>query len=122
MVQLLLEYKANINAQDSISRSALHWSVVNTNVDCLKALLKYNPDIHIKDKDGMSPSMWACHLDHLEHLKLLNKLTDGKSHLISKLNESDLDNDGKSWLHWSVRKNEPLECLNVIKINLNKSI
>ena len=36
MVQLLLENKANINAQDSFNRAPLHWSVVNPDVDCLK--------------------------------------------------------------------------------------
>jgi inversin len=71
--------------------------------------------VSIKDKDGMSPSMWACHLDHLEHFKLLNKLeiTSRKSPYFN-FNEIECDNDGRTWLHWSVRKNEPFECLNVI--------
>ena len=53
----------------------------------------------------MSPVMWACHLDNYEHLKILTNLYDK--------NDMDCDNDGRSWLHWCVRKQDPLECLNV---------
>ncbi|CAF0704904.1 unnamed protein product [Brachionus calyciflorus] len=114
MVELLLEHKANINAQDCFYRAPLHWSVVNKEIDCLKILLKYKPNIHIKDKDSMSPSMWACHLDHLEHLKLINSLSDDSFKNNSNnidLDKLEVDNDGRTWLHWSVRKNEPLKCL-----------
>ena len=111
MVQLLLENKANINAQDSFNRAPLHWSVVNPTVECLKTLLKFNPNIQIKDKDGMSPAMWACHLDHLEHFKLLTKLDDVNKNI--DLNNLEQDNDGRTWMHWCVRKNEPFQCLNV---------
>lgn len=112
MVELLLQHKANINAQDCFNRAPLHWSVVNTNIDCLKVLLKYEPNKRIKDKDGMSPSMWACHLDHLEHFKLINQL-DNNVNMKLDLSNLEVDNDGRSWLHWSIRKNEPLQCLNV---------
>lgn len=54
----------------------------------------------------MSPAMWACHLDNYEHLKILTDLYDGDSN-------EDCDNDGRTWLHWCVRKQDPLECLNV---------
>lgn len=80
----------------------------------VKILLKYNADKHIKDKDGMSPSMWACFLDHLDHFKLLTNLNEPQtnSNRIS-LDEKELDNDGRTWVHWSVRKTEPLKCLKV---------
>ena len=73
-------------------------------------MLKYNPDTSLKDKDGLTPCMWACHLDHLNHFKLLTKLEN-----VNKINFNELvtDNDGRTWIHWSVRKNEPLQCLTV---------
>lgn len=55
--------------------------------------------------------MWACYLDHLEHFKLLNNVNDSSKSF--KHDETDADNDGRTWIHWSVRKNEPLECLKV---------
>jgi hypothetical protein len=54
----------------------------------------------------MSPAMWACHLDNYEHLKILTTFYDNDS-------SEDCDNDGRTWLHWCVRKTDPLECLNV---------
>lgn len=113
MVELLLEHKANVNAQDCYYRAPLHWSVVHKETDCLKVLLKYNADIHIKDKDAMSPSMWACHLDHIIHFKLINKLDDTNVNKKIDINNLEVDNDGRTWLHWAVRKNEPLDCLKV---------
>jgi hypothetical protein len=60
--------------------------------------------------------MWACYLDHLEHLKLLCKMDESTQRMsVVALSELEADNDGKTLLHWSVRKNEPLQCLNVIK-------
>jgi len=64
----------------------------------------------------MSPTMWACHLDHIEHFKLLTKLDDvNKSFDLDNLEQ---DNDGRTWVHWCVRKNEPFQCLNVIETKI----
>ena len=71
-------------------------------------LLKFNPNINVKDKDGLSALMWACSLDQLEHFKLLKNENETK-----QFNEPDVDNDGRTWIHWAVRKNEPFLCLNV---------
>ena len=49
--------------------------------------------------------MWACHLDHASHFKIL-KQNAGRNSI-----ESETDNEGKTCLHWSVRKKEPMECL-----------
>ena len=67
----------------------------------------------------MSPTMWACHLDHLEHFKLLTRI-DNVNKKFTAINTADLevDNDGRTWMHWSVRKNEPLACLNVNKLKI----
>ena len=78
-------------------------------------MLKYNPNRQIKDRDGLSPSMWACHLDRLEHFKLISRIDASAKNFtlhIAQL-EQETDNDGRTCVHWSVRKNEPLECLNV---------
>ena len=62
----------------------------------------------MKDRDGLSALSWACHLDHLEHFKKLREIYN-VNHPI----DPDLDNDGRTWIHWSVRKSEPFQCLNV---------
>lgn len=70
----------------------------------------------------MSASMWACFLDHLEHFKLLNNLDGGEdtsmeSSLLRNEEKRETDNDGRTWVHWSVRKTEPLKCLKVREEN-----
>jgi ankyrin repeat protein len=107
MVKLLLDYGSPINAQDFYSRTPLHWSIIHENTECLRVLLDYNVDLNIKDQDGMSAAMWACHLDHFEHLRLINKASPQQL-------KFDVDNDGKSCIHWSIRKKEPLECLKAL--------
>jgi ankyrin repeat protein len=113
MLRILLEYGAYVNAQDSYNRTSMHWSICNNNTHCLKVLIEYDANIHVKDRDGMSPAMWACHLDNIEHFKILTHLYENDT------NELDSDNDGRTWLHWCVRKQDPLECLNV-KFKKNK--
>ena len=73
-------------------------------------LLEKDVDVNVRDLEGMTPSMWACRMDHIEHFSLLSELeaqpgpdTDG----------FDRDCNGRTWLHWSVRRTEPLECLRV---------
>ncbi|CAF1449584.1 unnamed protein product [Adineta ricciae] len=102
IVRILLENSADVTKQDVHLRSPLHWAVLAENTDCLKLLIDYNIDIHIKDIDGMTAAMWACHLDRHEHFQVLSRYMD---------NVIETDNDGRTWIHHSVRKTEPLECL-----------
>ena len=70
IVRILLENSADVTKQDVHLRSPLHWAVLAENTDCLKLLIDYNIDIHIKDIDGMTAAMWACHLDRHEHFQV----------------------------------------------------
>ncbi|CAF0736386.1 unnamed protein product [Didymodactylos carnosus] len=102
IVRLLLEYNADHAILDVHLRSPLHWSVLTENIDCLKLLIEYKANIHVKDVDGMTPAMWACHLDRFDHFQELSRHGD---------DAEERDNDGRTWIHYSVRKTEPLECL-----------
>jgi len=83
----------------------------NVAVDCaLQHLLDSSVDIGIHDNDGMSALMWCCHGDHLHHLRLLLKQVR-KQFADDCL--SDHDVCGKTWLHWCVRRTQPLHCLQV---------
>lgn len=74
IVRLLLENHADVTKQDVHLRSALHWAVLAENVDCLKLLVDYRANVHSKDVDGMTPTMWACHLDRYEHFRVRHPL------------------------------------------------
>ncbi|CAF0842149.1 unnamed protein product [Adineta steineri] len=102
IVRLLLENNADVTKQDVHLRSPLHWAVLAENTDCLKILIEYNADIHLRDADGMTSAMWACHLDRYEHFQELSRCMN---------NTVEKDDDGRTWIHHSVRKTEPLRCL-----------
>jgi len=95
----------------------------NVAIDCvLQLLLNNGVDIGIRDNDGMTALMWCCRGDHLHHLRLLLK------QVCERFPDdclSDYDTSGKTWLHWCVRRMEPLNCFqvecNVNNVN-NKSI
>ena len=78
---------------------------------CLQLLIKYRVDISIGDNDGMTPAMWACRLDHIDHYGLLSAHFNPNE---TDQDEFETDNSGRSWFHWSVRRTEPLECLKVM--------
>lgn len=59
MVEFLLEYGADVNAEDSQSRTALHYAVSATNayrdVDIVELLLEYGAEVDTRDNEGRTP-------------------------------------------------------------------
>ena len=54
--------------------------------------------------------MWACRMDHIEHFELLSQ-ADNQD--VLEDDGFERDNNGRTWMHWSVRRVESLECLKV---------
>ena len=77
----------------------------------LQLLIHHHADVNIRDKDGLSPSMWACRLDHIEHFQLLSQ---AENFHVEDHDGIERDLIGRTWMHWAVRRLEPLECLQVI--------
>ena len=73
-------------------------------------LLNNHCSVRVHDKEGMTPSMWACRMDNIEHFELLTAVDHGDS---DEDDGYERDLSGKTWMHWSVRRTEPLECLKV---------
>jgi len=69
-------------------------------------LLGNGVDVDVRDNDGMSALMWCCHDDRVDHVRLLLNQV-GRARL------SDADVTGRTCLYWSVRRTEPLRCLQV---------
>lgn len=63
-----------------------------------------------RDKDGLTPSMWACRMDNIKHFEML--CTSDNNH-IEEADGIERDANGRTWMHWSVRRTMPLECLQV---------
>ena len=75
----------------------------------------------VRDDEGLSPSMWACRLDHIEHFALLStvqaqQLQHGRNRRDNDEEDGfERDKANRTWMHWSIRRTEPLECLKVRK-------
>lgn len=54
--------------------------------------------------------MWACRLDHIEHFQLLSQ---AETFRVDDADGIERDLIGRTWMHWAVRRMEPLECLQV---------
>ena len=51
----LLKHGANASAQTHIGRTPLHHATYNVNLEAAQALLEYNPDIGLRDRNGDTP-------------------------------------------------------------------
>ena len=76
----------------------------------LQMLIQAGMSVNVRDTEGMSPSMWACRMDHIEHFELLSRVENQD---IPEEDQFERDHSGKTWMHHSVRRTEPLECLRV---------
>jgi len=84
-------------------------------------LLDEGVDTGVRDRDGLSPAMWACRSDHITHFHLLSNYEQKQApNRQRQVHREGIDGDGyerdlcgRTWLHWAVRRVEPLECLKV---------
>uniref|UniRef100_A0A1I8HGI7 ANK_REP_REGION domain-containing protein n=1 Tax=Macrostomum lignano TaxID=282301 RepID=A0A1I8HGI7_9PLAT len=108
--ELLVNHRASVDCQDSMGRAPLHWAVTTHTTECLKILLKSRANPSVRDRDLTTPSMWACRLDNIDHFAILSRLV--------QVNEfaDGMERDASGWtfLHWAVRRQEPLECLRTL--------
>ncbi|KAI1474286.1 ankyrin repeat-containing domain protein, partial [Daldinia eschscholtzii] len=60
--QAIVKAKADIEAKDKLSRSALHWAAQAGHVEVIKHIIQLNPQIDIdqRDIDGWTPLCWAA--------------------------------------------------------------
>jgi len=84
-------------------------------------LIDASVDTNVRDTEGLSPAMWACRSDRIRHFDLLSSYEQQQNASRKRQDHRDrVDDDGyerdlcgRTWLHWSVRRAEPLECLKV---------
>ena len=59
MVELLLDYFADVDTQDDQGTTALMWATQRNNIELVKLLLDNFADISVKDNDGKTAQDWA---------------------------------------------------------------
>ena len=62
------------------------------------------------DREGLTPSMWACHFDQLENLRILRSALARMDPRDDALFE-ETDCCGKTIIHWAVNRMASTKCL-----------
>ena len=78
----------------------------------VQLLLQFGGNISTVDKEGLTPTMWACHFDQLHNFQMLQQALsriDPQEDAIF----TDTDCNGQSIIHWAVKGAGTLECLEV---------
>ena len=90
-------------------------------------LVNADVDVQVRDNSGMTPSMWACRMDCLHSLQTLlsasqnranNSANNQHQNTVTSLTGKggvgdEVDESGWGWVHWAIRRTEPLTCLTV---------
>ncbi|GFO32691.1 ankyrin repeat domain-containing protein 55, partial [Plakobranchus ocellatus] len=110
-LQLLVDCGGDFTISDVQGRAPIHWAVTTRSTDCLQVLLQNRVFAGTRDKDGLTPSMWACRMDNIRHFELL---CQAENNHVEEPDGIERDGNGRTWMHWSVRRTQPLECLQTL--------
>ena len=75
-VDELLNYGANINAQDKKGRTALYIAIQRENKEVFEVLLKRGADVHLKKYNGLSPLELALQIAPIWFFKMMLKYSN----------------------------------------------
>lgn len=79
MAELLLKYKADVNAEVDLTDSVLIGSVDNNNMEMVKLLLSYGADINYKGFRGRTALFSALEHDRKENIEMVKLLIKNKA-------------------------------------------
>ena len=72
IVKLLLNLNPNINLQNNYAQTALHYAVIESNIDIIKILINIdNINLNIQNQDGNTVLMFAAYSNNIDIIKLL---------------------------------------------------
>jgi ankyrin repeat protein len=95
VVKLLIAAKANVNEVNERKQTALMLAAIRGNFESVKLLLSEGVPVNVKDKDGLTPLMYAVWGSSNSNLDIVQSLLAAGA----KVNESD--NEGKTVLMYS---------------------
>jgi len=79
IVKLLLDSGADVNKTDFFGRTAAHLAI-GGKTDLIELLLRYEPDLTIKDKDGDTPLDLARKSKHKKFIEIIEKYIEKMEH------------------------------------------
>lgn len=73
IIDMLLDYKANINSRDKFNRNALFYAIESNaeNPDIVSTLIEHNVDVNCEAKNKVTPMIIAIEKDYLKVAQLL---------------------------------------------------
>lgn len=112
VVQCLLEFGANVNAQDAEGRAAIH-AAISSQHNVIIQLLISHPDIRltIRDRQGMTPFACAMTYKNNKAAEAILKREPGAA--------EQVDNKGRNFLHVAVQNSDIESVLFLISVQAN---
>jgi len=93
LVQMLVEYGADVSAQDNDGWTPLHWALCEGHVNVARMLVERGADVTAQAKDGWTPLHWASSEGHVDEARMLVE---------RGANVSAQAKDGRTPLHWAL--------------------
>jgi ankyrin repeat protein len=106
----LYKFQANLDYQDSLGATALHYAALGGHIDCVHFLVKHGAALHFKDREGRDPLLWTVLKGDIEMIKFLT--AEGVN-----LSEST-DNEKRNALHIASLIGNTSMCRFLIKSNM----
>lgn len=94
LIELLVEFKANLNSRDDAGAGGFHYAAARGHVDVVEMLVELGAQVNIENRQGMTPLMVAAANGRVEIVQIL---------LDNKVDATRNDFTGRSALMWAER-------------------